>query len=53
MLQPVLSGADSFAAAAISFGKAFAFLLVLTALARWGTRLVGKLVSTGTTSSSW
>ncbi|MEV6864755.1 cation:proton antiporter [Streptosporangium subroseum] len=46
VLQPVLSGADNFAAAAISFGKAFAFLLVLTALARWGTRLVSKLVHT-------
>ena len=46
VLQPVLSGADNFAAAAISFGKAFAFLIVLTALARWGTRLVSKLVNT-------
>ncbi|MFC7644418.1 cation:proton antiporter [Streptosporangium lutulentum] len=46
VLQPVLSGADSFGAAAISFGRAFAFLIVLTALARWGTRLVNKLVNT-------
>ncbi|GAA4194608.1 cation:proton antiporter [Streptosporangium oxazolinicum] len=46
VLQPVLSGADSLAAAAISFGKAFAFLIALTALARWGTRLVDKLVIT-------
>ncbi|MFF4410902.1 cation:proton antiporter [Streptosporangium sp. NPDC001559] len=46
VLQPVLSGADSFAAAALSFGKAFAFLIALTALARWGTRLVDKLVTT-------
>ncbi|MEV4183480.1 cation:proton antiporter [Streptosporangium canum] len=46
VLQPVLSGADTFAAAAISFGKAFAFLIVLTALARWGTRLVNTLVTT-------
>ncbi|GAA3412685.1 cation:proton antiporter [Streptosporangium vulgare] len=46
VLQPVLSGADSFGAAALSFGKAFAFLIVLTALARWGTRFVNKLVTT-------
>ncbi|MDP9860967.1 MULTISPECIES: cation:proton antiporter [Streptosporangium] len=46
VLQPVLSGADTFTAAAISFGKAFAFLIVLTALARWGTRLVNTLVTT-------
>ncbi|MFC3983538.1 cation:proton antiporter [Streptosporangium jomthongense] len=46
VLQPVLSGADSFAAAALSFGKAFAFLIALTALARWGTRLVDRLVTT-------
>ncbi|MFD0888414.1 cation:proton antiporter, partial [Streptosporangium algeriense] len=46
VLQPVLSGADSFAAAALSFGRAFAFLIVLTALARWGTRLVDRLVTT-------
>ncbi|MEV7006155.1 cation:proton antiporter [Streptosporangium sp. NPDC051022] len=46
ILQPVLSGADSFAAAALSFGRAFAFLIALTALARWGARLVDKLVTT-------
>ncbi|WP_326820620.1 cation:proton antiporter [Streptosporangium sp. NBC_01756] len=46
VLQPVLSGADTFAAAAVSFGKAFVFLIALTALARWGTRLVNKLVTT-------
>ncbi|MBB4914731.1 cation:proton antiporter [Streptosporangium saharense] len=46
VLQPVLSGADSFADAALSFGRAFAFLIALTALARWGTRLVDKLVTT-------
>ncbi|MER7130958.1 cation:proton antiporter [Streptosporangium saharense] len=46
VLQPVLSGADSFTDAALSFGRAFAFLIVLTALARWGTRLVDKLVTT-------
>ncbi|MBB4689385.1 cation:proton antiporter [Amycolatopsis jiangsuensis] len=43
LLQPVLSGADGFAAALAEFGKAFAFLLVLAALARWGGRLVSRL----------
>ncbi|MBN6033511.1 cation:proton antiporter [Amycolatopsis sp. 195334CR] len=43
LLQPVLSGADDFTAALADFGKAFAFLLVLAALARWGGRLVSKL----------
>ncbi|MGC7102377.1 cation:proton antiporter [Amycolatopsis lurida] len=43
LLQPVLSGADDFAAALADFGKAFAFLLVLAALARWGGKLVSKL----------
>ncbi|GAB2481739.1 cation:proton antiporter [Streptosporangium sandarakinum] len=46
VLQPVLSGADSVAAAAASFGRAFAFLVALTAVARWGARLVNRLVST-------
>ncbi|GAA5063037.1 CPA2 family monovalent cation:H+ antiporter-2 [Thermocatellispora tengchongensis] len=45
-LQPVLGGADTVAAAALSFGRAFAFLLVLAAVARWGTRLVQRLVDT-------
>ncbi|MGA6167414.1 cation:proton antiporter [Amycolatopsis magusensis] len=43
LLQPVLSGADDFLAALADFGKAFAFLLVLAALARWGGRVVSKL----------
>ncbi|GLW10161.1 transporter [Microtetraspora sp. NBRC 13810] len=45
-LQPVLGGADSVASAALSFGRAFAFLLVLAAVARWGARLVSRLVHT-------
>ncbi len=42
-LQPVLSGADDLAAASLQIGKAFAFLLVLALLARFGTRIVGRV----------
>lgn len=45
-LQPVLSGADSLAAAAPAAGKAFGFLLLLAAAARWGTRITGRLIAT-------
>ncbi|MER6048457.1 cation:proton antiporter [Streptomyces sp. NPDC001793] len=45
-LQPVLSGADSLASAAPAAGKAFGFLLLLAAAARWGTRVVGRLIAT-------
>ncbi|POX38142.1 cation/H(+) antiporter [Streptomyces sp. Ru73] len=45
-LQPVISGADSMASAAVDAGKAFGFLLLLAAAARWGTRLVGRLIAT-------
>ncbi|MFJ8817292.1 cation:proton antiporter [Amycolatopsis thermoflava] len=43
LLQPVLSGADSFWPALADFGKALGFLLALAALARWGGRLVSRL----------
>ncbi|GAA3387591.1 cation:proton antiporter [Cryptosporangium minutisporangium] len=43
-LQPVLGDADSLAAAALQFGVAFAFLALLFGLARWGTRLVSRLL---------
>ncbi|PRY36362.1 cation:proton antiporter [Umezawaea tangerina] len=43
MLQPVLSGANSFGYALLDFGKAFAFLVVLAAIARWGGRVVTRL----------
>ncbi len=46
LLQPVLGGAHDFGEAAVAFGKAFGFLIVLTAVARWGSRMVGKLVET-------
>jgi len=47
LLQPVLSDAGGFAEAAQKFGIAFGFLIVLTAIARWGATLVGRLVETG------
>ena len=45
ILQPVLSDTQGVAATLTSFGKAFAFLVILTAIARWGSRLVDRLVS--------
>ncbi|MEV0121643.1 cation:proton antiporter [Streptomyces sp. NPDC050703] len=45
-LQPILSGADSLAAAVTDGGKAFGFLLLLALAARFGTRLVGRLFDT-------
>ncbi|WP_320775703.1 cation:proton antiporter [Streptomyces sp. CRN 30] len=45
-LQPVISGAEGFGEMALQAGKAFGFLLVLAAAARFGTRLVGRLVAT-------
>ncbi|MFD0022006.1 cation:proton antiporter [Streptomyces sp. NPDC058382] len=45
-LQPILSGADSLSAAAVDGGKAFGFLLVLALAARFGTRLISKLINT-------
>ncbi|MCM2414094.1 cation:proton antiporter [Streptomyces sp. RKAG290] len=45
-LQPILSGADSLAAAAVDGGKAFGFLLVLALAARFGTKVIGRLINT-------
>lgn len=45
-LQPVLSGADSLAAAVMDGAKAFGFLLLLALAARFGTKLVGRLIHT-------
>lgn len=42
VLQPVLSGTSG-VSALVDFGKAFAFLVVLGAVARWGGRLVTRL----------
>jgi monovalent cation:H+ antiporter-2, CPA2 family len=45
ILQPVLDNSQSLADAALEFGRAFAFLLLLAAVARWGARWVGKIVN--------
>ncbi|MEV5020067.1 cation:proton antiporter [Streptomyces sp. NPDC053780] len=45
-LQPIIAGAQGFAEIALQAGKAFGFLLVLAAAARYGTRLVGRLIET-------
>lgn len=45
ILQPVLSGSQGVSAALTSFGKAFAFLVVLGVVARWGSQLVSRLVA--------
>ena len=45
ILQPVLSDTRDATAALTSFGKAFAFLVILGTVARWGSRLVSQLVS--------
>ncbi|MFG2589320.1 cation:proton antiporter [Streptomyces sp. NBC_01166] len=45
-LQPILSGADSLGAAVLDGGKAFGFLLLLALVARFGTKLIGKLMNT-------
>ncbi|MFD9894523.1 cation:proton antiporter [Amycolatopsis sp. NPDC059027] len=42
ILQPVLNGAEGFGPALLDFAKAFGFLLVLAALARWGGRIVSR-----------
>ncbi|MFC8282818.1 cation:proton antiporter [Streptomyces cyaneofuscatus] len=45
-LQPILSGADSLSAMLVDAGKAFGFLLLLALAARFGTKLIGKLMNT-------
>ncbi|MFB6553988.1 cation:proton antiporter [Streptomyces sp. NPDC056405] len=45
-LQPIIAGAQGFADMALQAGKAFGFLLLLAAAARYGTRLVGRLIAT-------
>ncbi|MEV6592443.1 cation:proton antiporter [Streptomyces acidicola] len=45
-LQPILSGADSLSSAVLDAGKAFGFLLLLALVARFGTRVIGRLFST-------
>ncbi|MEU6241757.1 cation:proton antiporter [Streptomyces sp. NPDC047024] len=43
-LQPVIGGAEGVTETILQAAKAFAFLLVLAAAARYGTRLVGRLI---------
>lgn len=43
-LAPVLGEADTVAQAALLFGRALAFLLVLAAAARWGAPVLGRLI---------
>ncbi|MGW9305290.1 MULTISPECIES: cation:proton antiporter [Streptomyces] len=45
-LQPILSGADSLSAMLVDAGKAFGFLLLLALAARFGTKIIGKLMNT-------
>ncbi|MDT0388686.1 cation:proton antiporter [Streptomyces dubilierae] len=45
-LQPVISGAQGVGDTVLQGAKAFGFLLVLAAAARYGTRLVGRLIAT-------
>lgn len=46
LLQPVLGGAEGPVDAALSIATAFAFLLGLTLVARYGAAVVGKLLDT-------
>ena len=46
VLGPVIGDADSLAAALVDFAIAFAFLVGLAVVARYGTKLVGRLVNT-------
>lgn len=45
LLQPIFGAADGFWDAAAQVGVAFAFLLALFVVARWGAKPVGKLVA--------
>ncbi|MFI9624726.1 cation:proton antiporter [Streptomyces sp. NPDC052042] len=45
-LQPILSRSDSLGTAVLDGGKAFGFLLLLALTARFGTKLISKLIHT-------
>jgi monovalent cation:H+ antiporter-2, CPA2 family len=45
VLQPILGGAEGLLETLVLFGRAFAFLLALFLVARFGPRLVGRLVA--------
>ncbi|MFF4085997.1 cation:proton antiporter [Streptomyces nigra] len=44
-LQPVISGAEGLGETILQAAKAFGFLLVLAIAARYGTRLIGRLIA--------
>ncbi|MET8516546.1 cation:proton antiporter [Streptomyces sp. NPDC005077] len=44
-LQPIISGAQGITESVLQAAKAFGFLLVLAAAARYGTRLIGRLIT--------
>ncbi|CAM3156144.1 cation:proton antiporter [Stackebrandtia soli] len=43
-IQPILGGADDIMEATLQVAKAFGFLLALALIARFGTRVIGKLI---------
>lgn len=45
LLQPILGEAEGAVEAAMQFGRAFGFLVLLLAIARFGAKAVGRLVS--------
>lgn len=47
LLQPVLGGASGLGESLVLVGRAFVFLLALFAIARYGARLVGRLLGGG------
>lgn len=44
-LQPIISGAQGITESVLQAAKAFGFLLVLAVAARYGTRLIGRLIT--------
>lgn len=46
VIQPILGEAEGVAQEALDFATALAFLVVLAAVARWGGRFVGRLITT-------
>ena len=53
ILQPVLGDASGPVEVAIDLGKAFGFLIVLAALARWGARVGRPAACASATTSCW
>lgn len=44
-IQPILGGAETAGEMVLQMGKAFGFLIVLAIAARYGTRLIGKIIA--------